>query len=320
MFTRLDVRGFKALRDVSVPLSPFTLILGPNGCGKTSVLESIQFLQNSGGSSLPESQLSVGTKVDDWEICGHWRQDQADEVRLCKRHIGAEVPAGIPSRVLNFKSQLFSLDATSISQPCQIGVGVSLGPQGAGLSAVWDALRDQRPEEFEQLNQEVQRLLPEYDRILLKTVDAGVKIFELRTREGQHAIPARELSQGTRLALALLTMNHLPQRPDILCLEEPDHGLHPRLLRDVRDVLYRLSYPPQESGAKSMQVIATSHNPYFLELFQDHPEEVVIASKKGLSASFIRLSELPHSEEILANAPLGDCWYSGLLGGVPSLI
>jgi len=108
------------------------------------------------------------------------------------------------------------------------------------------------------------------------------------------------------------------QRPDILCLEEPDHGLHPRPLRDVRDALYRLSYPRDSSNA--IQVVATTHNPYFLELFQDHPQEVVIASKVGLGASFTRLSDMPNSAEIIADAPLGDCWYSGLLGGVPSLL
>ena len=318
MFTQLDVCGFKALRDVSIPLSPFTLILGPNGCGKTSVLEAIQFLQNQGGSTLQESQLSVGMAVDSWEIRGHWRGAQGEETTLRKHHSGLEVLPETRSSVLNFRAEIYSLDAGQISRPCKIGVGVRLGSQGEGLSAVWDALRDQHPEAFERLNLEVQRLLPEYDRILLKTIDTGTKIFELRTKEGHHAISARDLSQGTRMALALLTLNHLPQRPDVLCLEEPDHGLHPRLLRDVRDVLYRLSYP-EDPGVKPMQVIATTHNPYFLELFQDHPEEIVIASKTGLSASFTRLSELPNSAEILADAPLGDCWYSGLLGGVPSL-
>jgi predicted ATPase len=69
------------------------------------------------------------------------------------------------------------------------------------------------------------------------------------------------------LALAMLTLAYLPTPPSLIALEEPDHGIHPRLLRDLRDALYRLSYP--ESCGESrppVQVIVTSHSPYLLDL------------------------------------------------------
>src|SRR5277367_4307480 len=114
-----------------------------------------------------------------------------------------------------------------------------------------------------------------------------MRAIALRTREGGHVIPARELSQGTLIALALLTVAFLPEPPSIICLEEPDRGLHPRLLRDVRDALYRLAYPDgAHEQREPVQVIATSHNPYFLDLFREHPEEIVISEKVGLNATF----------------------------------
>ena len=67
-----------------------------------------------------------------------------------------------------------------------------------------------------------------------------------------------------------------------------------------------------------MQVIATTHNPYFLDLFREHPEEIVIAEKVGLDAKFSRLSDRTDLEEILGDAPLSEVWYSGVLGGVPA--
>lgn len=129
---------------------------------------------------------------------------------------------------------------------------------------------------------------------------------------------ARSLSQGTLVALAILTLAYLPEPPPLVCLEEPDHGLHPRLLRDVRDAIYRLAYP-ENFGEKreATQVIATTHNPYFLDLFREHPEEIVIAEKDGLGAKFSRLSDRADLSEILGEAHLGDVWYSGVLGGVP---
>ena len=55
-----------------------------------------------------------------------------------------------------------------------------------------------------------------------------------------------------------------------------------------------------------------------LDLFRDHPEEIVIAEKVGLEAKFTRLSDRADLEEILGDAPLSEVWYSGVLGGVPA--
>jgi predicted ATPase len=46
MLTRLHVRGYKALRDIDTTLEPLTVLVGPNGCGKTSVLESIVMVRD----------------------------------------------------------------------------------------------------------------------------------------------------------------------------------------------------------------------------------------------------------------------------------
>jgi len=55
-----------------------------------------------------------------------------------------------------------------------------------------------------------------------------------------------------------------------------------------------------------VQVIATTHNPYFLDLFRDHPDEIVIAEKVGLDAKFSRLSDRADLEEILGDGDYGE--------------
>ncbi len=88
-------------------------------------------------------------------------------------------------------------------------------------------------------------------------------------RKDGHAIPAQDLSQGTLFALAILTLAHIPEPRPIVCFEEPDRGIHPRLLREVRDALYRLSYPGKFGEDRApVQVIATTHSPYFLDLLE----------------------------------------------------
>ena len=44
MLTRLEVSGFKNLRDVVVDLGPFTVVAGPNGVGKSNLFDAIHLL------------------------------------------------------------------------------------------------------------------------------------------------------------------------------------------------------------------------------------------------------------------------------------
>ncbi|MHB1423457.1 MAG: AAA family ATPase [Gemmataceae bacterium] len=42
MIESIEFTNFKALRQTTLPLAPFTLLLGSNGSGKTSVLQALQ--------------------------------------------------------------------------------------------------------------------------------------------------------------------------------------------------------------------------------------------------------------------------------------
>ena len=118
--------------------------------------------------------------------------------------------------------------------------------------------------------------------------------------------------------MALLTLSHLPEPPALIGLEEPDRGIHPRLLRDVRDALYRLAYPAPEDERDPVQVVVTTHSPSMLDLFRDHPEEIVIAQRTNGEAMFERLADREDLSELTSGVHLGDLWYSGVLGGVPT--
>jgi predicted ATPase len=330
MIESIEFKNFKALRDTKLPLGRFTLIVGPNGSGKSTALGAISLLGGQANrtvsqirtAGLPESApVALRAKwKETWQGTGNdfsitWGRNQ---VELRPENPGLPGGAERPLKALN-GARSFSLDANRIAQPVVLQPNMELAPDGAGLPGVLDRLRDQHPERFEALNEQLGRLIPEFDRILFETPQQGARSISLRTRDGHNLIKAADLSQGTLIALALLTIAYLPEPPSIVCLEEPDHGLHPRLLRDVRDALYRLAYPEgAHEKREPVQVIATTHNPYFLDLFREHPEEIVIAEKVGLEAKFSRLSDRADLDEILGDAPLSEVWYSGVLGGVPA--
>lgn len=329
MITAIHFKNFKALRDTRIELGRYNLIVGPNGSGKSTLLAGLQVVAGKGalgGSRLrslgaaPDSSVSVELEwqdpVDRVVFKLMWHTGVADPLQPGTSSLTEGVRRRASERIRS--AQVYSLDADVIAGPVQLQPHMELQRNGGGLAGVLDRMRDEFPEGFERLNAEVGRLLPEFDRILFETRSLAERGFMLRTREGQHAVHAGQLSQGVLLALALLTLSHLPNPPSIIGLEEPDRGIHPRLYRDVQDALYRLSYPESFGIDRDpVQVIVTTHSPFMLDLHKEHPEEIIIAEKSGRGSEFHRLSERSDLVELLDDVSLGDAWYSGILGGVP---
>ena len=59
-FTRLQVEGFRHLRNIDLPLEPLNILIGANGVGKTSILEVMSILASSADGRLQEVISSLG--------------------------------------------------------------------------------------------------------------------------------------------------------------------------------------------------------------------------------------------------------------------
>jgi predicted ATPase len=59
MLTRLEIDGFKSLRDFEIDLEPLTVLVGPNGAGKSNILEALGLVSRL-GEHRPEEALKLG--------------------------------------------------------------------------------------------------------------------------------------------------------------------------------------------------------------------------------------------------------------------
>jgi len=324
-------KNFKALRSATVKLEPFNLVIGPNGSGKTSLIQALLRLRTlaalpaahthelknprAGG---PEIEFRFRPPFDGLRVVSACAQDELVCDTLVVHHPpgdqGEELWEKLRARLLTIRGYL--LDHYAMAVPAKRDERRELASNAGNLAAVLAGWRESAPATLARLEAEFQRIVPEFKGLEFRDVDAGR--IELLARVNGEAVPADSLSQGTLYLLAILALAFTPEPPAVVCLEEADRGVHPRMLREIRDALYRLSYPHDFNETRApVQVITTTHSPYLLDLFKDHPDEVVLANKHGRSATFERLSAREDLRELLSESNLGDLWYSGILGGTP---
>ncbi|MCC7491413.1 MAG: AAA family ATPase [Fimbriimonadaceae bacterium] len=129
---------------------------------------------------------------------------------------------------------------------------------------------------------------------------------EIILTERNYAIPAVRLSDGTLRYLCLLTILCDPDPPPVICLEEPELGLHPDLLPRLAQLLL--------AASERSQLIVTTHSDIIVDALTETPEAVVVASRHEDGTVFERLGR-EGLAGWLDQYRLGGLWLSGELGG-----
>ncbi|GHJ44691.1 hypothetical protein Cs7R123_20330 [Catellatospora sp. TT07R-123] len=101
-------------------------------------------------------------------------------------------------------------------------------------------------------------------------LDQVREVFTLFLEErGDLRLPARALSEGTLRFLALCVLLEDPSFTGLICMEEPENGIHPAnlpaMLRLVEDLAVDASEAPDESNP-FRQVIVNTHSPGVVQL------------------------------------------------------
>ncbi len=333
MIAAVHFENFKALRSAAVRLEPFNLFIGPNGSGKTSLIQALLRLRTLAGLPVshgrdlqaqhpegPQIEFHFAAPFQDVRVTIGCNSDELVCNLLVVDHPpgpeGEAVWAALRAKLKGIRAYLF--DHYAMALPAKRSDGTELASNAGNLAAVLALRREKAPAAMKELETDFCRILPEFAGLDFREAGEGrVEIGARLTGEGG-LVSAENLSQGTLYLLATLALAHDPAPPSVVCLEEADRGAHPRMLREIRDALYRLSYPKDAGLERApVQVITTTHSPYLLDLFKEYPEEVVLSHKHGQAASFTRLSERTDLLDLMKEAHLGDLWYSGILGGVP---
>ena len=242
----------------------------------------------------------------------------------------AESPTALVARREMESWQMLQLEPSALRRPDEFGDPTHLKADGRYLAATLYRLgrqgqqvsqdtRDIRPEGLQysagQLDVQASATPKVYSQIanrLAELID-GVNDIHIERDEKRELLtlyikneegtwhPARALSDGTLRFLALAVLESDPQMQGVICLEEPENGIHPAripaVLQLLRDIAVDIQEPVGEDNPLR-QVIVNTHSP---SVFQQVPDDSVVFVKAreaideegrlGKKAHFLCLSD-----------------------------
>ena len=328
--TKIELENYRPFLKASCRLSPFTLIVGANNAGKSNLLRALSDASeyNAKGSKIAgfanvrhhsttdEATASITIHWKDAAApdADGWTQADADIADIFDRPVtlivtGSE-PLGSELRIYRLSPEKIGKAESRIAEPVVMedGEGVSrlLDQWNSGASA----LRAR----FNAVVDALKRCVPEVKDLSFYDDNEGRRAIQVEQAGLSVPVPLKELSDGTRLVLAILTLVTQENPPPVLLLEDIDRGLHPRLYEQLVAFLRTLA------AEGRTQIVTTTHDPYLIDEFRETPEAVVIVEKKDGASTLSNLDErIERLREMGADLemPLGQVWFSGMVGGVP---
>lgn len=176
-----------------------------------------------------------------------------------------------------------------------------LEEDGSNIGLVLNNLQYQLPSQ--QILEQFQKFYPNAEELNIKIYGNTIQIF-IREKGLNQPIAAPRLSDGTLHYLFLMALLLDPNPPPLLCIEEPELGLHPDILPTIAEMLI--------DASQRTQLIVTTHSDILISALP--PESVLVCERdeKGSHLHRLNTSEL---KQWLENYTVGDLWLMGEIGG-----
>ena len=177
-------------------------------------------------------------------------------------------------------------------------------PDCSNLALVLNQIEHQAGPVF---NKHLKRFFPRFER-MSSPISGGTVQFYLHESGFVAPVPPTRLSDGTIRFIAMLAILLNPSPPPLVCMEEPELGLHPDAVAMLADLLVEAS--------QRMQLVVTTHSDALVSALTDQPAAIVACERPG-SGTVLRRLDPEKLASWLEDYRLGDLWRMGELGANP---
>ncbi|QCX48645.1 AAA family ATPase [Ralstonia pseudosolanacearum] len=166
-------------------------------------------------------------------------------------------------------------------------IDVHVSPTGAHMPATLKRLGEE-----ELIADRLRELLPDVAQLSIDVDDRRQTKTLLMTNKDGASFPAKALSDGTLRFLALAIMHADADAGGVICLEEPENGIHPARVAAMTRLLQDMAVDADEgvnADNPLRQVIINTHSPLIVQNLRT-ADLVVCESYRKDRASYTRLS------------------------------
>lgn len=181
-----------------------------------------------------------------------------------------------------------------------------LSQTGENLVHILNYLQHNQAQAYEMLLERMLEINPHFKDIAFLVYGARIA-FALRKKGLNSTILAEHISNGTLQYMLLLSIFCNPDSPEIICIDEPETGLHPDMIQAIAELI------KYAARTYNKQIFVVTHSPLLLNAFE--LEDAFFFEKDKDNNTIVRQHQEEDFEEDIQHLTLGQLWLTGKLGG-----
>lgn len=164
-----------------------------------------------------------------------------------------------------------------------------LHEDAGNLSSVLHFLMTEKRDAFDELQFHLRSVVPGFKGLNVKARGGPGEIIAFWREDGvDNELSLADLSDGILRLICWITLCVQPNPPSLICIDEPDQGVHPRTLPVLASLFNKAS--------ERTQILLTTHASYFVMQFD--VENLAVMRKENGEAKFIKPKD---SRTLMAN-------------------
>ena len=154
----------------------------------------------------------------------------------------------------------FNINNPGIRESVLIEQEPALREDASNLSAVLFSLMTEHPRRFDELKTHLRSAVPGFSDLTVKARGGPGQVIAFWQEQGvPDELSLADLSDGILRFLCWVTLCIVPNPPSLICIDEPDQGVHPRTLPILAGLF--------QKACERTQILLATHASYFLTQF-----------------------------------------------------